>query len=104
MGKHSSNVWNLAPHCVMWIIWRERNNCIFEDSVLFGDKLLELFASTLFDWSCAWGFTSSKSIPLFSDSLFPCAKVVLFSFVACTYFLHLLHLFDGVASFYNKFF
>ena len=47
--KFSSNVWNLVPHCVMWIIWRERNNCIFEDLVLSGDKLLEFFATTLFD-------------------------------------------------------
>ena len=43
--KFSSNVWNL----VMLIIWRERNNCIFEDLVLSGDKLLEFFATTLFD-------------------------------------------------------
>ena len=45
LGKCSSNVWNLVPHCMMWIIWRERNNCIFEDLVLFGDKLLTLFAT-----------------------------------------------------------
>ena len=25
LGKHFSNVWNLVPHCVMWIIWRERD-------------------------------------------------------------------------------
>ena len=72
LGKHSSYVWNLVPHCVMWIIWRERNNRIFEDLVLSGDKLLELFATTFFDWSRAWGFTSSKSILLFLDSLFSC--------------------------------
>ena len=57
---------------MMWIIWREKNNPIFEDLVLSGDKLLELFVTTLFDWSCAWDFTSSKSIPLFLDSLFSC--------------------------------
>ena len=72
LGKHPSNVWNLVPHCVMWIIWRERNSPIFEDLVLSGDKLLELFVTTLFDWSCAWDFTSLKSIPLFLDSLFSC--------------------------------
>ena len=72
LGKHSSNVWNLVPHCVMCIIWRERNNSIFEDSVLSGDKLLELFATALFDWSRAWGFTPSKSILLFLNSLFSC--------------------------------
>ena len=46
LGKHSLNIWNLLPHCVMWIIWRGRNNRIFEDLVLTKDKLLALFART----------------------------------------------------------
>ena len=70
LGKHFSNVWNLVPHCVMWIIWRERNNRIFEDSVLSKDKLLELFATTLFDW-CV-GFYFYEIHPLFLDSLSYC--------------------------------
>ena len=56
----------------MWIIWREIKNHIFEYLVLSGDKLLELFATTLFDWFRVWGFTPSKSILLFLDSLFSC--------------------------------
>ena len=56
----------------MWIIWREIKNRIFEYLVLSGDKLLELFATTLFDWFRVWGFTPSKSILLFLDSLFSC--------------------------------
>ena len=59
-------------HCVMWIIWREGNNRIFEDSVFSRDKLLALFATTLFDWSREWGFTSSKSITLLLDSPSSC--------------------------------
>ena len=43
--KHSSNIWNLVPHCVMRIIWKERNSRIFEDLVLSGDKLIALFAT-----------------------------------------------------------
>ena len=45
LGKHSSNIWNLVPHCVMRIIWRERNSCIFEDLVLSRDKLIALFVT-----------------------------------------------------------
>ena len=30
-GKHSSDVWNLVPSCLMWIIWWERNRQTFED-------------------------------------------------------------------------
>lgn len=25
-GKHTSNIWNLVLHCVMWVIWKERNS------------------------------------------------------------------------------
>ena len=30
-GKHSSEVWNLVPLCLMWSLWQERNRRIFED-------------------------------------------------------------------------
>ena len=56
LEKHSSNIWNLVLHCVMCVIWRERNNHIFEDLVFTGDKLLALFAGTLF----MWRFTSIR--------------------------------------------
>ena len=32
-------------------------------------KLLELFFTTLYDWSRAWGLTSSPSVGEFLDSL-----------------------------------
>ena len=30
-GRRSSVIWNLAPLCVMWSLWQERNRRIFED-------------------------------------------------------------------------
>ena len=30
-GRHSSDIWNLVPLCLMWSLWQERNRCIFED-------------------------------------------------------------------------
>ena len=30
-GKHSSNIWDLVPGCVMWTIWTKRNWRSFED-------------------------------------------------------------------------
>ena len=68
-GKHSSRVWNLAPLCLMWCIWRERNWRTFEDRDKSDDQLLAYFSGSLFDWSRAWGLTSSDSIPLFLSSL-----------------------------------
>ena len=32
LGKHFSNVWNMVPACLMWLLWWERNTCTFEDT------------------------------------------------------------------------
>ena len=72
LGKYSSNIWNLVPHYVMWVIRRERNSRILKDMELTGDQTLALFVGTLFDWSHSWGFTSRESIPQLLDSLSPC--------------------------------
>ena len=26
LGRHESNVWNLVPLCLIWIVWKERNS------------------------------------------------------------------------------
>ena len=67
-----------------------------------GDQLLSLFAGTVFDWSCAWGFTSRESIPLFIDSFllvhnfFYFFSSVLLSVHVCIYIHWLLHLSNEV--------
>ena len=68
-GKHSSAVWNLVHSCVMWSLWRERNNRTFEDIEHSVGQLIEFCMSSLFDWSRAWGFTTSTSIGGFLESL-----------------------------------
>jgi hypothetical protein len=70
LGRHSSDIWNLVPACLMWSIWKERNQRIFEDVFKADDQLLEGFILNLFDWSKAWGFSSCTSIPEFISSLF----------------------------------
>ena len=67
LGKHSSNFWNLVPHGLFGgreIIAYLKIWCFL--------GILALFATTLFDWSRVWGFTSMKSILLFLDSLSSC--------------------------------
>ena len=68
-GKHLSSIWNLAPLCLMWCLWRERNRRMFEDMDSSDDQLLASFSGTLFDWSRAWRLTSSDSFPMFLSSL-----------------------------------
>ena len=52
-GKHSSSIWNLAPLCLMWCLWRERNRRTFEDMDGSDDQLLASFSGSLFYWSRA---------------------------------------------------
>ena len=59
LGQHSSDIWNLIPLCLMWIVWKEGNRLIFEAVTSSDSKLLDGFALTLFDWFRAWGFTTS---------------------------------------------
>ena len=68
-GKDLSSIWNLAPLCLMWCLWRERNRRTFEDMDSLEDQLLASFNGTLFDWSRTWRLTSSDSLPIFLSSL-----------------------------------
>ena len=67
-GKHSSDIWNLDPLCVMWFLWRERNHT-FENVEHSLGWLIEFCMSNLFDWSRAWGFTTLVSVGGFIESL-----------------------------------
>ena len=51
LGKHSSDIWNLVPSCLLWTICTERNRWLFEDEGKTMVQLLELCQRTLFDWS-----------------------------------------------------
>ena len=69
LGKHNSNIWNLIPGCLMWIVWLERNCRSFENMEKTLDELNVLCQRNLFEWSCCWGFTYSSSLSEFMFSL-----------------------------------
>jgi hypothetical protein len=56
----AKEVWRIAPLCVMWIIWRERNGRCFEDQERSMEELKKLLIQTLFHWADAF------SVPQFS--------------------------------------
>ena len=70
LGRHSSDIWNMVPICLMWTVWKERNRRTFEDVSQSNRQILESLTLTLFDWSRAWGFTSCSSFTEFSSSLY----------------------------------
>ena len=69
LEKHSSQIWNFVPLCILWCIWKERNQRTFEDLDSSGNQMLASFCGTLFDWSQAWRVTTSDSLPSFLSSL-----------------------------------
>ena len=44
LGKLGSDIWNMVPACLMWLVWKEKNS------------------RTFFDWSRVRGFTQCSSI------------------------------------------
>ena len=69
LGKHSSDIWDLVPRCLMWTIWSERNRRAFEDEGKTVVQLLEFCQKTLFDWSRCWGFSDCSSLTDFISSI-----------------------------------
>jgi hypothetical protein len=46
----AKGVWRIAPLCLIWIIWRERNARCFEDNERSMEELKKLLIQTLFHW------------------------------------------------------
>ena len=55
LGTYSSNVWNMVPACLMWLVWKEHNARTFEDIEKPIDLLKTLLTRTLFERSHIWG-------------------------------------------------
>ena len=56
-----------VPHCLMWCIWRERNNRHFEDLERSVSNLKLFFLKTLLDWVTVLGFHSFSLVHGFMD-------------------------------------
>ena len=69
LGKHSSNIWDLVPGCLMCTIWTERNRRFFEDEEKTVVQLLEYCQQTLFDWSRCWSYLDCSTLLDFFSSI-----------------------------------
>ena len=68
-GKHLSIIWNMAPACLMWLVWQERNARIFEDKARTLEHLKCLLFRTLFLWAHIWGCTNCTAVADFLVSI-----------------------------------
>ena len=69
LGKFNSDIWNMVPGYLMWIVWTESNQRSFE---AFEKSLVQLQAlcrRTLFDCSRCWGSSNCSFIIEFLSSL-----------------------------------
>ena len=95
LGKHSSQIWNLVPLCILWCIWKERNQRTFEDLVSPVIKCLLLLVELFLN-----GLRLEDSNPVilsllfFAPFLFCSFSIVWFSivFIHCYLFLVLSRL------------
>jgi hypothetical protein len=53
-------VWNAIPSCLMWLLWRERNQRAFKDAERHSADLKLILIRTLMEWTAA---VSSRSFP-----------------------------------------
>jgi hypothetical protein len=49
-SRHAKEVWRLAPLCLLWCIWRERNARLFEDVETPMVELRKRLLNTLYSW------------------------------------------------------
>ena len=69
LGKHSSDIWDLVPSCLMQTIWTERNQQSFQDEGKNVVQLLEYCQRTLFDWYSCWGYSDCSTLLDFLSSI-----------------------------------
>jgi hypothetical protein len=50
----SAVVWKMIHLCLMWCIWRERNDRCFEDTARSFEEILHYFLFTLYTWAAGW--------------------------------------------------
>ena len=58
----SAHLWDFIPHCILWVIWRERNAQSFEDTERSVLGLKQFFLNSLFEWANASGHYHFLSI------------------------------------------
>ena len=70
LPKKIRAVWRLAPICLFWCVWKERNRRTFKDEDLSEQGLKDLFFRTLFEWTKDSLELDFPSMLIFLENLF----------------------------------
>jgi hypothetical protein len=60
-------IWRMAPLCVMWCQWRERNARSSEDRELGLIELKKMVLQTLYSWRVMWHLSQASTLVEFLD-------------------------------------
>ena len=69
IGKKKRKVWRVAPLCLFWVIWKERNRRAFEDCSWTEQRLKNSFLYLWWDWVRLYIGDSATSLVDFVDWL-----------------------------------
>ena len=69
VGRKSKKAWKVAPLCLFWTIWRERNKRAFENCKSLDQTFKSSFLYLFWDWARLYIGNGSMSLLDFVDWL-----------------------------------
>ena len=51
VDKKSRKVWMIAPLCLFWLVWKERNKIAFENEELSSQRMKNYFVCNFWSWT-----------------------------------------------------
>ena len=61
-AKKRKKIWLVAPLCLFWILWRERNKATFENEICFAPRMKTNFLSVLWSWTTLYSLDNTNSL------------------------------------------
>ena len=62
MGKKRKKVWKVAPLCLFWMVWKERNKIVFDNEELPIQRMRNSFVCSFWSWTKL--FIDERPLPL----------------------------------------
>ena len=59
MGK---KIWMVAPLCLLWTLWLERNRVVFENEVTYVQRIKAHFVTNLWTWANLYSVDNTNSV------------------------------------------
>ena len=62
VGKIRKRIWQVAPLCLFWTLWRARNRLVFENKVTTDQKIKANFVTNLWAWANVYREDKTNSV------------------------------------------